>query len=61
MPSGSSIAADGIVKLLEPDWSHYNSQEYSSVKWKIQNLAKLHDNNMEKYQQQLEALQGIVG
>ena len=46
---------------LEPDWSIYDFQEYPSVKWKIQNLTKLHRSNLEKYQQQFEALQAITG
>lgn len=46
---------------LVPDWSHYDFQEYPSVKWKILNLTKLHHNNLEKYQQQLDALQAIIG
>ena len=46
---------------LEPDWSYYDFQEYPSVKWKIQNLTKLRENNPEKYRQQLDALEGIIG
>jgi predicted nucleotidyltransferase component of viral defense system len=46
---------------LEPDWSFYDFQEYPSVKWKIQNMTKLHHNNLEKYRQQLDALEGIIG
>jgi predicted nucleotidyltransferase component of viral defense system len=46
---------------LEPDWSYYDFQEYPSVKWKIQNLTKLHHSNLEKYRQQLDALEGIIG
>ena len=46
---------------LEPDWSFYNFQEYPSVKWKFQNMTKLHHNNLEKYRQQLDALEGIIG
>jgi len=46
---------------LEPDWSFYDFQEYPSVKWKIQNMAKLHHNNLEKYRQQLDALEKILG
>ena len=46
---------------LEPDWSFYNFQEYPSVKWKIQNMTKLHHNNLEKYRHQLNALEGIIG
>jgi predicted nucleotidyltransferase component of viral defense system len=46
---------------LEPDWSYYDFQEYPSVKWKIQNLTKLRKNNLEKYRQQLDALEEITG
>ena len=46
---------------LEPDWSFYDFQEYPSVKWKIQNMAKLHHNNREKYRQQLDALERVIG
>jgi len=46
---------------LEPDWSYYDFQEYPSVKWKIQNLTKLRENNPEKYRQQLDALEAITG
>jgi len=46
---------------LVPDWSLYDFQKYPSVKWKIQNLTKLYHNNLEKYQQQLDALQAIIG
>ncbi len=46
---------------LEPDWSYYDFQEYPSVKWKIQNLTKLRENNPAKYRQQLDALEGIIG
>jgi predicted nucleotidyltransferase component of viral defense system len=46
---------------LEPDWSYYDFQEYPSVKWKIQDLTKLRENNPEKYRQQLDALEGIIG
>jgi predicted nucleotidyltransferase component of viral defense system len=45
---------------LEPDWSLYDFQEYPSVKWKIQNLTKFHQNNPEKYRQQLDALEAII-
>jgi hypothetical protein len=46
---------------LEPDWSLCDFQEYPSVKWKIQNLTKLHQNNPQKYRQQLDALEAIIG
>ncbi len=46
---------------LEPDWSYYDFQEYPSVKWKIQNLTKLRENNPEKYRKQLDALEAITG
>lgn len=46
---------------LEPDWALYDFQEYPSVKWKIQNLTKLHNDNPDKYWQQLGALEAIIG
>jgi predicted nucleotidyltransferase component of viral defense system len=46
---------------LDPDWSYYDFQEYPSVKWKIQNLTKLRENNPKKYRQQLDALEEITG
>jgi len=46
---------------LESDWSYYDFQEYPSVKWKIQNLTKLRENNPQKYRQQLDALEEITG
>jgi hypothetical protein len=49
------------LNRLKPDWSHYDFHEYPSVKWKILNLTKLHHSNLEKYRQQLDALEGIIG
>ena len=45
---------------LEPDWTIYDFQEYPSVKWKIQNLTKFHQNNPERYRQQLDALEVLI-
>lgn len=46
---------------LLPDWSIYDFQEFPSVKWKLQNLAKLHDSNKPKYLEQLDALEAVIG
>ncbi|MCP4765210.1 MAG: nucleotidyl transferase AbiEii/AbiGii toxin family protein, partial [Gammaproteobacteria bacterium] len=49
------------LNRLQPDWSLRHFQDYPSVKWKLQNLAKLRDDNLEKYQKQLDALEAIIG
>jgi len=49
------------LNRLKPDWSICDFQEYPSVQWKLQNLAKLHDNSPEKYQRQLDALAVSIG
>lgn len=45
------------VKGLKPDWSHYDFGKFPAVKWKLQNLQKLKEQNPEKYRQQYEALE----
>ena len=49
------------LNRLDPDWSVHDFRDYPSVKWKLQNLAKLHDNNPAKYQRQFNALEAIIG
>lgn len=44
---------------LTPDWSDYDFQEYPSVKWKIENLIRLRQNNPDKYRQQLDTLEAV--
>lgn len=45
---------------LEPDWSIYDFQEFPSVKWKLLNLEKFRQDKPEIYQQQIDALKGIL-
>ncbi len=45
------------VKGLKPDWSHYDFEKFPAVKWKLQNLQKLKDQNRDKYRQSYEALE----
>ncbi len=44
------------VKNLTPDWSIYDFQHFPSIKWKLQNLQKLKEENPEKHQEQYNAL-----
>lgn len=45
---------------LEPDWSIYDFQEFPSVKWKLLNLEKFRQDKPEIYQQQIDALKGVL-
>jgi len=45
---------------LEPDWSIYDFKEFPSVKWKLLNLEKFRQNKPEIYQQQIDALKGVL-
>ena len=45
---------------LKPDWSTYDFQEFPSVKWKLLNLQKFRQDNPEIYQQQIDALKGVL-
>ncbi|MCC5853878.1 MAG: nucleotidyl transferase AbiEii/AbiGii toxin family protein [Alkalimonas sp.] len=49
------------LNRLEPDWSIYDFQNFPSVKWKILNLAAFKKKKPDSYQQQLVALEGILG
>jgi len=46
---------------LEPDWSIYDFQEFPSVKWKFLNLEKFKKDKPASYQQQMDALEGVLG
>ena len=45
------------INRLEPDWSLYDLQEFPSVKWKIENLAKFRDKRPDDYQQHCAELE----
>lgn len=45
---------------LEPDWSIYDFQEFPSVKWKLLKLEKFRQDTPEIYQQQIDALKGVL-
>lgn len=45
---------------LEPDWSIYDFQEFPSVKWKLLNLGKFRQDKPAIYQQQIDALKGVL-
>ena len=44
------------VNNLKPDWSIYDFQKFPSINWKLQNLQKLKDKNLDKHREQYEAL-----
>ena len=44
------------VKNLEPDWSIYDFSRFPAIKWKLQNLQRLKENNSDKHSQQYEYL-----
>jgi predicted nucleotidyltransferase component of viral defense system len=44
------------VKALTPDWGIYNFERFSAVQWKLHNLQKLRDTNLDKYKKQYELL-----
>jgi hypothetical protein len=48
------------LNRLEPDWSIYDFQEFSSVKWKLLNLEKFKMENPANYQQQLNKLKSVL-
>lgn len=48
------------VKQLAPRWDIYNFEEFPSVRWKIQNLETLKENNAKKYGEQLTNLENIL-
>lgn len=43
-------------KKLTPNWSLYDFEHFPAIKWKLQNLQKLKDNNPDKHQLQFEDL-----
>jgi len=49
------------VKNVEPDWSIYDFERFPAVRFKLQNLNKLKSGNSEKHQQQIQALQEVLG
>ena len=44
------------VKNLMPDWSIYDFQYFPSIKWKLQNLKKLKNDNPDKHKELYEQL-----
>jgi hypothetical protein len=48
------------VLQLEPDWTVYDFREYPGIKWKLQNLAKLKQENPDKYQSMINQLQEVL-
>lgn len=48
------------LNRLEPDWSIYDYQNYPSVKWKLLNLEKFKNDNLEAYERQLTELESIL-
>jgi len=64
----TTLTDDDITLLLsftnaEPNWGIFDFSEFPAVRWKLQNLEKLKDRNLQKhrdqYQQLKERLQGI--
>ena len=49
----------GFLKL-KPDWSIYDFERFPSVQWKIQNLRKLAETNLEKYREQTVSLEKVL-
>ncbi|TRX54314.1 nucleotidyl transferase AbiEii/AbiGii toxin family protein [Fulvivirga sp. M361] len=45
---------------LEPDWSIYDFERFPSVHWKIQNLAKLRQDNPDKHREQVKLLKEVL-
>jgi predicted nucleotidyltransferase component of viral defense system len=44
------------VKNLEPDWSVYDFSRFPAIIWKLQNLQRLKENNLDKHSEQAEFL-----
>jgi hypothetical protein len=44
------------IQNLQPDWSIYDFERFPSVQWKLQNLERLKENNLSKYNEQLKSL-----
>ncbi len=52
------------VQACAPDWDAIalpDASKLPAIRWKLQNLMKLRDENPEKYRQQSDALAGILG
>ena len=48
----------GIIRLT-PQWEIYDFEDFPSVKWKLQNIQKLYENNKSKYAEQLARLEEV--
>ncbi|WP_024771788.1 nucleotidyl transferase AbiEii/AbiGii toxin family protein [Aquimarina macrocephali] len=48
-------------KSTEPDWSIYNFEKFPSVQWKLQNLKKLKEQNLEKHSELFKQLKDKLG
>ncbi|MBV1904805.1 MAG: nucleotidyl transferase AbiEii/AbiGii toxin family protein [Pseudomonadales bacterium] len=48
------------INRLEPDWCIYDLQQFPSVKWKLDNLAKFRDKRPDDYQQHCAELEKIL-
>lgn len=47
-------------KKLNPDWSIYDFKNFPAVQWKLQNLQKLQQNYVIKYNKQINLLHGCL-
>ena len=62
----NSILTDADKKFLisfhalEPLWGIYNFQKFSAIKWKLENLSILKENNPKKFYQQHRALEDTL-
>lgn len=45
---------------LNPDWSVYDFEKFPAVRWKLQNLTKLKENNKEKFNKLNSSLSEIL-
>ena len=48
-------------KNLTPEWQKYPYAEYPSVRWKLQNLEKLREKNLEKHSYLYDTLKELLG
>lgn len=48
------------IKNLSPNWDIYNFEKFPAVRWKLQNLEKLRNNNPAKYRMQLDLLRDYL-
>lgn len=44
----------------EPDWTRLDFGKYPAVKWKLLNIRKLKENNLQKYTEQVNAIKQIL-